>query len=316
MDPIIPMEPKLSQTIPRSSNWVAQVKWDGVRVLVYGQGKSVRLYNRQKRERTLQYPELIDLQSYLSVDSAILDGELIALGQDGKPDFHQIMRRDGIRRVERVLGLVSTIPVAYMVFDILFVNGRWITDWPFQDRMDLLARCLKPSSTIQLVSSHEDGDAVYRAIQEQGMEGIVVKRIDSPYTIDQKSGNWLKIKNYRDLVAVVGGFTLNGGIVNALFLGLYDQDRRLHFVGHSGTGKLTRKEWGHLTNLLKPWVIPTCPFMTHPPRSQGAVWVQPRWTTKIKYMEWQPGGSLRQASIQALVDVPPEICLFNPDMQR
>ncbi|OFW78163.1 MAG: hypothetical protein A2201_06295 [Alicyclobacillus sp. RIFOXYA1_FULL_53_8] len=203
-----------------------------------------------------------------------------------------------------------------MVFDILYVNGQWITDWPLQHRLDWLANRLKPSPSIQLVSSHEDAEAVYRAVQGHDMEGIVVKRIDSPYTLAQKSGDWLKIKNYHDLVAVIGGFTLKHGTVRTLLLGLYDEVRRLHFVGHSGTGKLTDQDWVQLTHLLGHWVTPTCPFRTPPVGVPGAIWVTPRWTTKIKYMEWHPGKVLRQASIQALVDVAPEKCMFSPEMQR
>src|SRR4051812_46226333 len=110
MKPIIPMEPLSGELIPQGHEWISQVKWDGVRVLTYHDGHEVRLYNRKLHERTFHYPELTHIRSYCDADSVILDGEIIALGSDGNPSFHEVMRRDGIRRMEKVAQAKKVVP--------------------------------------------------------------------------------------------------------------------------------------------------------------------------------------------------------------
>lgn len=316
MDPVLPMEPKLSQTIPQSPEWIAQVKWDGVRQLVYNDGQQVRIFNRRLHERTSHYPELVDLSTYCKANSAILDGEVIALGADGKPDFHQVMRRDGLRRLEKVGQVRKSVPIIYMVFDVLFFNGEWVTTWSLRDRLHLLATCITPGPCVQLVSTHTNAEAVLHAVKAQGMEGVVLKKKNSLYHIGQKTEDWLKVKNYLDLVAVIGGYTLNGGTINALLLGLYDDANSLHYIGHGGTGRLSQQDWRNLTNLLMSLSTAECPFVSLPTRTYGAKWVTPRITVRIQYFEWQKGRSIRQPSIHAVVNQPALNCRFERAMMR
>jgi bifunctional non-homologous end joining protein LigD len=310
MNTIIPMEPKSSGSIPERGEWLAQIKWDGVRIQTYYDGKKVLLFNRKANERTSQYPELINIESYCTASSVILDGEVIALGEDGKPSFHEVMRRDGIRRIERVEQMMKVVPITYMIFDVLFWNGEWVIHLPLTDRQEILASIINPGDHVQLVSSHEDADILLKVMKQQGMEGIVLKRKNSPYLIGEKKDQWLKVKNFSDLIAVVGGYTVRDGIANALLLGLYDEHGKLWYIGHSGTGKLTKQEWRDLTEQLSMIEQSHQPFVNTPQRSAAAKWVQPLITVKILYAEWTPGGSLRQPSIQGLVEYPPEDCLL------
>jgi bifunctional non-homologous end joining protein LigD len=311
------MEPVASRAIPEGSEWLAQIKWDGVRVLAYYDGARTQLFNRKLRERTLHYPELADVPSYCGAKSAILDGEVIALGSDGKPDFHEVMRRDGIRRMERVERLMDLVPVTYMVFDLLYLDGEWLTRMPLQERLERLSEVIVPSARVQVVTSHADGQQLFDVVKQHGMEGVVVKRIDSPYRIGEKTGEWRKIKNYRDLVAVVGGFTRDdAGVANALLLGLYDADGRFLYIGHAGTGKLSRRDWKALTAALQALVTRQRPFANMPERYRNALWVVPRITVRVQFAEWTEGRSLRQPSIQAILDVPPESCVLEADMLR
>jgi bifunctional non-homologous end joining protein LigD len=316
MKPIIPMEPMTSDTIPQEQGWTAQVKWDGVRVLTYHDGRRVRLFNRKGNERTLHYPEITDLGTYCRADSVILDGEVIALGSDGKPSFHEVMRRDGIRRMQNVPHMQRIVPITYMIFDCLYLNGEWINQRSLQDRIRLLAETIEPNNHVQLVSSHDNGSALFEVIRQHGMEGIVMKRLDAPYFIGAKKKVWLKIKHYRDVIAAIGGFTLNGGVVSAVLLGLYDEDGQFWYIGHAGTGKLSRQEWRELTDRLMPTVIRERPFVNKPERHADVFWVKPTLTAKIKYAEWTEGRSLRQPSIQAIVDVPPHACRLDREMMR
>lgn len=316
MEPILPMEPQSSDTIPQGEDWIAQVKWDGVRVLTYYDGQRVRLFNRKLNERTYHYPELHEIRSYCNAQSVILDGEIVALGSDGKPSFHEVMRRDGIRRMEKVSRYQSIVPVTYMIFDIIFLNGEWLNRMAFGERMEILQKVIHTGDQVQLVASEPDGETLFEVIRQHDMEGIVLKQIHSPYLIGEKKDVWRKVKNYHDLIAVIGGFTLNGGIVNAILLGLYDEQGQLWYIGHTGTGKLTQQEWRELTDQLRPGVIRERPFVNKPERESDAYWVRPELTVKIQYAEWTEGRALRQPSIQSIVDVQPTECKIHAKMVR
>ncbi|MDN4074369.1 RNA ligase family protein [Fictibacillus terranigra] len=310
MKPITPMEPKMAARIPTTSDWTAQIKWDGVHVLTYYDGREAHLFNRKRRERTLNYPELTNVPSYCSAHSVILDGEIISLADDGRPSFHKVMKRDGIRNPSRIPAIQSQVPITYMIFDVLFYNGEWVTDQPFKERQKLLSNIIIPNEHVQLVRSHDDGEALFDAIKQTGMEGIVMKQLDSRYYIGEKNEVWIKIKNTRDLIAAIGGFTLRDGIVNSILLGLYDRSGEFIYIGHTGTGKLSVLEWRELTKQLLPLEIKQPPFINSVGRHSDAHWVKPHITAKIHFAEWTEGQKLRQPSIQAFVDVPPTECVL------
>ncbi|WP_431091001.1 hypothetical protein [Paenibacillus sp. 8b26] len=126
MKPVIPFEPVQSEQIPTEGLWRYEIKWDGTRILTYHNQGSTRLFNRKQHERTLLYPELAPFPSYCQAESIVLDGEMIALGADGKPSFHDIMRRDLIRRTDRIQAAYEAVPATYMLFDIVYLNGEWV----------------------------------------------------------------------------------------------------------------------------------------------------------------------------------------------
>lgn len=310
LEPIFAMEPVSSDTIPNGEDWIAQVKWDGVRVLTYADNQEIRLYNRKKNERTLHYPEITNISEYCMSRSVILDGEVISLGENGKPSFHHVMRRDGLRKLERIKMVADSVPIIYMIFDVIYLNGEWINSKPFHDRNEILAEIIKPNEHIQLVPSITEGESLFSAIKEQGMEGIVLKRTGSPYAIGKKRDDWLKVKNYRDIIAVIGGFTLGHNTVNSILLGLYDSEGKLQYVGHTGTGKMTVSDWKDLTKELKEIVAEHHPFKKKPLHHAHATWVRPEKTVKIKFAEWTEGGAMRQPSIEGFIEVPPLECLL------
>ncbi|WP_085521777.1 ATP-dependent DNA ligase [Tuberibacillus sp. Marseille-P3662] len=308
LQPIVPFEPIRMDQAPNGESLIAQVKWDGVRVLTYYDGETVNLFNRKQNNRTEQFPELIEIQNYCDASSVILDGEVIALGTDGQPSFHEVMRRDGIRNIEKVEQRRQEIPISYMIFDMIYYNGEWIDQWPLQERMELLKKVIIPSNTIQVVPSHSDSDTLFSVVKKHQLEGIVVKDVTRAYQIKGKDDRWVKVKNYRDLTAVVGGVTKRSGIVNALLLGLYDHTGGLHYIGHTGTGKLTAHDWRDLTERVEPLITKIKPFVNQPERSQDAIWLEPQLTVKVNFIEWPEGRTLRQPSIQAFVDQSPEDC--------
>jgi bifunctional non-homologous end joining protein LigD len=312
LQPIIPFEPIATESIPEGKQWISQVKWDGVRVLTYYDGKSVRLFNRKKNERTLHYPELSEIKSFCTADSVILDGEIIALGSDGKPSFHEVMRRDAIRRMDRVEQARNRVPITYMIFDVVFVDGIWTDQFPLEKRMKILSDIIRPNDRVQLVPSYDDSQSLFNAIKGHNMEGIIVKDLNSKYYINGKKDRWQKKKHYKDLFAVIGGVTLRGGVVNSILLGLYDEKGELWCIGHAGTGKLTQSDWRSLTETIqKGMIIQERPFINVPERHKDATWIKPQLTVKIKFMEWTSSKTLRQPSIQSLINMTAKECTFD-----
>lgn len=310
IEPVRPFEPVVSDTIPEGPEWIHQIKWDGVRMLAYADGGRTRLFNRRQNERTANYPELADVADYCSASSAIFDGEVIALGPDGKPSFHEVMRRDGIRRYNRVNTLVADIPVYYMIFDVLFYNGRWVNDRTLEERTDLLRTLVNESDQVHLVTSDTDGAALFDVVRNQDMEGVVSKKRDSSYALSGKDARWQKIKYDRDLVAVIGGASYRQGSVNAVLLGLYDRQDQFVFVGSAGAGKLAAEEWKQLSEWIKRTKTDHCPFHAIPETDRPTAWIRPALTVKVTYAGWTEGRALRQPVIQAIVAEDPESCKF------
>lgn len=308
LQPIVPFEPIKTDTIPVSDEWISQVKWDGVRLLTYYDGNTVKLLNRKLNERTHHYPELLNISSYCTANSVILDGEVIALGDDGKPSFSTVMRRDGIRRLEKVDSVRKLIPITYMIFDVIYYNGNWINENKLSERIQRLSDIIVPSPSVQVVPSFTDSEELFEVMKLQEMEGIVVKDVNSPYYINGKNDRWQKKKNYQDLNAIVSGMTLRSGIVNSLLLGLYDDDDNLIYIGHAGTGKLKQKERQQLTEQIEPLIVNHSPFVNKPERVKDTIWLQPLLTVKVTFLEWLSTKRLRQPTVQAFVRVPPSEC--------
>jgi len=308
LNPIFPFEPISSDIVPIGPEWVSQIKWDGTRILTYFDGKEVKLFNRKLNDRTNIFPELTNIKSYSTAQSIILDGEVIALDQNGNPSFHEVMRRDGIRRMDRIDSAIEAVPIFYMIFDILFYNGEWVTQLSLQERQNLLSEAIQPNKQIQLVPNNTDGVALFEVAKQHNLEGIVCKNLNSKYLIHGKHNAWQKVKNYKDVIAVIGGVTYRSGIVNSILVGLYNENKQLVFIGHVGTGKLTKSEWKDLTTVINNLKIENNPFSSQPKRIKEIQWIQPLLTVKVQFIEWTEGHSLRQPSIQAFIEKDPKEC--------
>lgn len=305
--PIRPFEPVATAVMPEGGRWIAQIKWDGVRMLAYKDGKDCRLVNRKGNDRTLQYPEFADISRYCLADSVILDGEMMAI-EGGRPSFHAIMKRDSLRKASELKGAHLKMAATYMIFDVLYYNGVWVTDRTLEERQQLLSKLIVPDEHLHLCQNFADPKPLFAAMEQHGWEGVVCKDLDSTYAIGGKDKRWLKKKIFRDLYAVIGGVTFRDGIVNALLLGLYDEQGRLYYIGHAGAGRFKAVDWRRITGEAKRLEAPERPFHNVPERVKGAAWMQPSLTVKVEYLEWTNGGTLRHPVLQGMADVPPEAC--------
>ncbi|WP_338707996.1 DNA ligase [Paenibacillus amylolyticus] len=313
--PLIPFEPISRDTLPTGPQWIAQIKWDGVRMLAYEDGHELRLVNRRLHDRTAQYPELVTPRNLCSGSSYILDGEVIALDPDtGKPSFYHVLRRDRMSRPEGIAQAIHQIPVTYMVFDILFYEGKWVTDQPLADRQRLLHGVLNTAPHVQEVTNTLDAASLLTVMRQHQMEGIVCKDLTSSYGIQGKDQRWQKVKIMHDVYAMIGGVTYRSGIVNAVAVGVYDGPDFV-YIGHVGTGKLNANTWRELTHQVEPLIRQDRPFHNVPERSAETTWVEPRIGVKVQYMELTHHNTLRHPSIQTFADVTREDCLANQLLQ-
>ncbi|SDG03997.1 bifunctional non-homologous end joining protein LigD [Fontibacillus panacisegetis] len=314
IQPIIPFEPIRAKDIPIGNNWIAQVKWDGVRMLTYYNGHEVKLINRKGNERTQQYPEFTNIKAYCNADSVILDGEMIAL-QAGKPSFHEIMRRDSLRRAQEIRFAAGRIPAIYMIFDIVYCNGSWVNHRTLTERQRLLTEVILPNEQVQIVPNVSDASSLFTVMKQQEWEGIVCKKLDSTYLPGGKDARWAKVKLAFDMYAVVGGVTFRDGLVNALLLGLYDAGGKLNYIGHAGPGKCSHEDLRSLTGTVRSLAKDKSELTGIPKaKAKGALWLSPRLTVKVQFMEWTPGGTMRHPIIQGLASVPPEDCTLSQNI--
>lgn len=306
MKPIKPFEPILTDAIPKGDQWIAQVKWDGTRIITYYNGEKTQLFNRKKNERTKQYPELLPPSSYIKTKNCILDGEVIAF-QDGKPSFYEVMKRDRVRNLDRVNQLQQEIPITYMIFDILFADDQWLLDKSLQERQQILEESIIENEVVRLVESFSDTEGLFKVCEEHQLEGIVCKDLESTYVIDGKDSRWRKRKKEQDIIAVVGGVTLKNKTVHSLHLGLFDKIGNLIYIGSAGSGKLTAKDWIAITKAIEAIIIKDNPF-SNPIEVKDGIWLRPALTVKISFLEWTDGRTLRHPVIESFVTVPIEEC--------
>ncbi len=309
---IEPMQARLS-TLPRDeSGWAFEVKWDGVRAAAYSQPGRMRLLSRNGNDVTAAYPELCALNDSLGAHAAILDGEIVAFDESGRPSFEALQPRMHKRDEGDVRGLMQSIPVTYVVFDLLWLDGHGLIDLPYSRRRELLQALDLQGAHWRIPELHVgDGTGLLAATRELGMEGIVGKRLDSRYAPGRREGAWIKVKNHRRQELVIGGWTEGKGVrsgqIGALELGVHDERGELRHAGRVGTG-FDEAELERLTGLLVPLAREDSPFAgPQPPR--GAHFVEPRLVCEVEFSEWTRAGKVRQASYKGLREdkVPAEV---------
>ena len=296
------VEPMLATLTDRpfsDPNWLFEIKWDGVRALARIENDALTLRSRTGVDMDKRYPELASLPDALAARQAILDGEIVALDTRGHSDFELLQERMHVRAPSE--SLLSRVPVVYFVFDLLYCDGYDLRETPLLDRKQLLYRLLRTSEQFRY-SDHqlEHGKELFGLAEQNGLEGIVAKRADSPYVGD-RSPYWVKLKITKTVDAVVGGWSAPRSAAlpfGSLLLGLY-QGKKLRFIGHVGSG-FDAKKLKEVTSKLKELAAPACPFDTVPETNERPSWVSPVLVARVKFSGWTQEHSLRHPVFLAL----------------
>jgi bifunctional non-homologous end joining protein LigD len=310
-DRIVPMLARLGGLPPDDGRWAFEIKWDGVRALAYSEPGRLRFESRNLHEITSRYPELARLNRALSSHRAVLDGEIVAFDADGRPSFELLQRRMHIGSEAQARRLARDAPVTYVIFDLLWLDGRSLMPLPYAERREHLA-ALELNGERWQCPDHVvgRGEAVLAASAAQGLEGVLAKRLDCPYEPGRRSHGWVKVKNVDRQEFVIGGWMPGEGRrrerIGALLLGVRD-DGILRYVGRVGTG-FTERELDRLSALLAPLERERSPFGAGPRVPRGAVYCEPQLVAEVEFREWTREGVLRAPSYKGLRDdKPPDV---------
>jgi bifunctional non-homologous end joining protein LigD len=301
---IEPMLAKLATLPVDESKWAFEVKWDGVRAITHSEPGRLRLLSRNGNDITGAYPELRPLNSALGSHRALLDGEIVALDAAGKPSFELLQPRMHLRGEAAVKQRAVSTPVTYMIYDLLWLDGHSLMALPYSERRARLETLELEATRWRIPESFVgQGTALLQATRQQGLEGIIAKRLDSRYVSGRQS-SWTKIKNWGRQEAVIGGWRGGeggrAGRIGALLLGVHDTAGELHYVGRVGTGFDTR-ELDRLAGLLRPLARDTTPFSGRQP-PKDSHFVEPELVCEVEFSEWTHSGTLRQPSYKGLRD--------------
>ncbi len=303
-----PMLAMLSSLPDESSAYAFEVKWDGIRILACFDGKDLVLFTRNKHNVIDQYPEIAPLRQLLldkKITDITLDGEIIALNANGRPSFSLLQKR--FRKNMRSLSVnLKQVPIVYILFDILQLNGRPLVDLTYVKRRDILDSLQLQTSYCQIPRYQTgDGKTILEATQKLGLEGIVAKRLDSQYHAGKRTGDWLKIKNIHRQEFVVGGWLpgkgTRQGLIGSILVGYYavaeketvnhGPCQKLVYAGRVGTG-FTTQMLRQLSATLVPLHSQENPFCNLP-YTKHSSFVTPTIVIECEFTEWTPSRTLR-----------------------
>jgi bifunctional non-homologous end joining protein LigD len=273
-------------------DWLFEIKWDGYRAIAFLENGKARLVSRNQNDLTPRYPELKDLPQFVKAKTAILDGEVVALDEQGRASFSLMQQRTGFRPGGRRGPVNADVPVLYYAFDLLYLDGY---DWrklPLEERKKKLATILVAGDAVRYSDHYEkQGKALFEMARARGLEGILAKKRDSIYQ-EHRSSEWLKIKITHRIECVIGGYTEPEGArvyFGSIVLGLYDNQGRLIHVGQAGSG-FDQRSLEEVWKLLKQRETKKNPFYGEVEALRKTYWVKLELVAEIEYAEWTSSG--------------------------
>ena len=315
------IHPMLATSVDKpfdSPEWLFEIKWDGYRAVCFLENGKSRLVSRNQNDLTGQFSELQSLPKLIKAQTAVLDGEIVALDEQGRPSFSLMQQRTGIRQGNRHTAARRDVPIMYYVFDLLYLEGYDLRRVSLEQRKEVLAQ-IATSVDLLRYSDHYPGQgiALFEAAKQKGLEGILAKRRTSCYE-ERRTREWLKIKITHTIDCVIGGYSDPEGsrqYFGSIVLGLYDKKDHLIHIGQAGTG-FNQSRLKEIYQLLKSLETDRNPFYG-PVDARNVHWVKPELVAEIKFSEWthetaDGGLKLRAPVFLGLrEDKDPKECVFD-----
>lgn len=289
-----------------STPWAFEIKWDGVRAILFVEGGRVRAQSRNDLDVSAAFPELAGIGDFLGMTTCVLDGEIVALGEDGRPSFARLQHRMHVANQREARRRAVSDPVTFVAFDVLYLRGHSLLAETYEERRAALESLHLSGETFTTTESFRDvsGQDVLDAAVQNGLEGVVAKRRDSPYRPGRRATDWVKVKSFRTQEVVIGGWTQGHGeregSLGALLLGI-PSDEGLRYVGKVGTG-FSASDRQDLLDDLRPLASPESPFTSPLRRSDAAAahFVHPEIVGEVAFGEWTTAGRLRHPTWRGL----------------
>jgi bifunctional non-homologous end joining protein LigD len=292
-DHIPPMLARGGQMPDDEERWGFEVKWDGMRALVYSQPGRMRIEGRNAQDITARWPELRRMDRALHGHEAILDGEIVAFDENGRPSFTRLQRRMHVNGDAQVKRMAKAVPATFVAFDLLWLDGHSLLAEPYEARRERLEELeLSDTSWRTGPSYRGEGRPLFEATRDQGLEGVVAKRLDSRYEPGHRSPSWIKVKHKQQERFVVAGWLPGERAIGAVLLGRRDDDGKLRYAGRAGSG-LSEAAIESLTGRLEPLRRKTSPFEGTPKPPRGAVFAEPALTAEVEFSDWTDDGVIR-----------------------
>jgi bifunctional non-homologous end joining protein LigD len=301
---LVPMLATAGPLPKDEDGWSFEIKWDGVRALVYSEPGRLRIEGRRLTDMTERYPELRPINRQLGSRDAVLDGEIVAFDDDGRPSFERLQHRMHLTGEGRIKRRAKEIPVVLAIFDLLYLDGRDLTQLPYEERRARLDELKLEGPNWRTPAAHPgEGTALKAASEQQGLEGIVAKRLSSPYEPGRRSSHWIKVKNKRRQKLVIGGWLPGEGkresTIGALLVGFHAPGGEFRYAGRVGTG-FTQNALRDLEQRLEPLRRGRSPFQGTPKPPKGAIFVEPELVCEVEYTEWTSDMVLRHPAYKGL----------------
>ena len=289
------------QELPDNDEWIYEIKFDGYSGLGIKQVDTVRLLSRKNKNLATDFPSVVQALGSIHAESALIDGEIVAITKDGKPSFQLLQNRKS-----------AASAIVYYAFDLLFLDGEDWSERPLEERKARLAEILTGSEVKLSASVDGPADQMVAAVREMGLEGVIAKRRDARYESGERSGAWVKLKLSPEQEFVVGGYK-RGSPLESLVVGHYEGKKLL------GAGKvrqgLNPRNRRELAELLKPLRTDVCPFSNLPNSKKShwgegitleqmkeIQWVKPQMVVQVSFAEWTEGGNLRHGTYKGTRD--------------
>jgi bifunctional non-homologous end joining protein LigD len=300
---VTPMAALAVKNLPEGDEWLYELKWDGYRALLIKDGEEVQIRSRNDKDLTAMYPGIAAAGRRQKIKRIVLDGEIVALGDDGRPSFQALQHRTSHQKHQ----------IVFYAFDVLYADGQDLTGEPLNVRRARLPALVTTDAVLRL-SQDLPGSAadIVKALRAAGIEGVIAKRKDSTYQPGERSNDWVKLKLERQQEFVIGGYRPDGANgLDALLVGYYE-GKELRFAGKVRAGlvpHVRRKVLGK----LKPLQVQECPFAnlpdTHVGRWGAGItadqmremhWTKPQLVAQIRFVEWTAESRLRHAALLGL----------------
>jgi bifunctional non-homologous end joining protein LigD len=301
------MQCKLVPELPEGDDWLYELKFDGYRALAIKDNKTVRLISRNNKILNSRYPELVNAVGQLPFESIVLDGEIVALDENGLPSFQKLQNLS-VRAADRQL--------SFFAFDVLNLESRNFLHLPLTNRKEILKSLLPAASLIRYsFDLHADVETLIREARKSGIEGLVAKKKNSRYESGRRSGAWVKFKLDQEQEFVIGGFRPSGisGDFELLLIG-YFENRKLYYSAKLKSG-FTPHVKKQISSMIQKIITKACPFVNLPEVRTGRwgeglteeemedyIWVKPKLVCRVQFTEWTSANHLRHAKFVALRD--------------